>query len=95
MGCGMTRAMIAFVQLKWKLAFYYHPLFPIVIVVICYYILEKLGVFKIEEKKKKIILSFIIICFIIAYILRLFVINSPIHFQFKESVLYRIYEYFK
>lgn len=95
MGCGMTRAMIAFVQLKWKLAFYYHPLFPMVMVAICYYILEKLGVFKIEEKKKKIILYFIIICFIIAYILRLFVINSPIHFQFKESVLYRIYEYFK
>lgn len=95
MGCGMTRAMIAFAQLKWKLAFYYHPLFPVVIVVICYYILEKLGLFRIEEEMKKRILYLIVVCFMIAYFVRLFILDSPIHFQIKDSILYRIYECFK
>lgn len=93
MGCGMTRAMLALIQWKWKLAFYYHPLFPIVIFVVLYYILERLGILRIGDKKKKILLYFIILCFILAYILRLFVVDSPIQFQIKESILYRIYQY--
>lgn len=95
MGCGMTRAMMSLIQLKWKLALYYHPLFPIVLLVAFYFILEKLELFRIGDKKKKIILYLIMVLFVLAYIFRLFVVDSPIHFEIKESVLYRMYEYFK
>lgn len=44
-GCGMTRAFLALLHLDFAAAFYYHPLFPVVI----FYILR--GIFALYKKK--------------------------------------------
>lgn len=67
-GCGMTRAIIEAIQLDFKRAFYYHPLF---------FIMPTIGLFIIfinKLSKRFIYIYWIIIlsAFIIVYVIRLY-----------------------
>ena len=88
-GCGMTRAFISLLNLKPSLAFYYHPLFPLVIIfAIAFFFKEK-----IPERVKKYGIIFIIFVFFLTYFLRMvdpgddIVVCRP-----KDSLIYKSYE---
>ena len=90
LGCGMTRAFLSLLHFDIRMAFYYHPLFPIVILTGCYFIVEKLGIYQMSDKMKKIFLSIIVFLFVMTYFIRIQFEHSPIKIEIKESFFYKI-----
>ena len=95
MGCGMTRALLSVLHLDFKSAFYYHPLFPSIILVSSYYLLEVLGLYKIADRYKKVWIYVISLLYIVVYIIRIFDDNSVINFEFQQSLIYKILQFCK
>lgn len=73
-GCGITRAWVSFFKLHITEAFYYHPLFWLVPVILVMYIYEK----KLPKKLLNIVSVVSILAFTIVYILRMFVFQNDI-----------------
>lgn len=66
-GCGMSRALFALIHLKFKEAFYYHPLiFIMPALVPSFFFWEK-----IPPKKCKLIVGLFVTAFLFVYIVRL------------------------
>lgn len=76
-GCGMTRAFLALLRLDFEEAFYYHPLFPLVIVAAVIILLYFLKIIKIKRKTKNIALGIFCAIFFVVYFIRLFD-NDPL-----------------
>ena len=70
-GCGITRAFMSLAVGDFAAAFYYHPLFPLAIMLIVAFILHELG--RIGEKPYNITVYAICTAFIIVWIVRFFV----------------------
>lgn len=90
-GCGMTRALLALLRFDLLSAFYYHPLFPLAIILILFFILEFLDIFTLNKKIKNISLYIICSLFVIVYFLRLFTGSEIVKFDFNSSLIYKIY----
>lgn len=91
-GCGMTRAWISLIKPNPRMAFYYHPLFPIPAIVFLGYIFRK----KLPHKLKKIGIIIIICLFFAVYIWRMINPNDTIVvFKPTESIVYKAYQSFK
>lgn len=90
--CGITRALFYAGHFNFSKAFYYHIFWPIVIIGITIHILYE---FKIITKYKKIMMIllyiFVILNFIY-YIYRFTNGSDIVYFNFKESLIYRIYD---
>lgn len=85
-GCGMTRAWLSLLRLNFSQAYYFHPLFwsvPIMLFLIVFN-----G--KLSNKKKYLFWGCIISLFLIVYFIRLFGESSIVTFNFKESIIYKI-----
>lgn len=72
-GCGMTRAFLSLLRLDFKMAFAYHPLWPLVILIAilcilkwCFY-REKCFI---DSKIKNIVIFCIVFIFVLVYIIR-------------------------
>lgn len=92
MGCGMTRALIAFLTLDIEKAFYYHPLFPVVILIVLGYIAEKLQWIHFSEKWKNRIFWIVITLFIVVYVIRLVMGSEVVAFDFENSLLGKLWK---
>ncbi|MBQ8624945.1 MAG: DUF2752 domain-containing protein [Agathobacter sp.] len=92
-GCGMTRAFLSLLRFDFASAFYYHPLFPLVILVALYWVLEYFGIFQLKSKFKRISLWVICGLFIIVYFLRLFSNSEIVSIDFENSILGKIIKY--
>lgn len=91
-GCGMTRALLKAVRLDIKSAFYYHPLFWVVIIVAIYMLLKLTKKIRISrEAENKLILA-VCILFIIVYIIRLFTGSDIVSPDFNHSVFYKLFK---
>jgi len=77
-GCGMTSAFLALARLKFKLAFYFHPLWPLVIVTTCYLVARYFKWFMFSERNEQILLVVIMVVFVVVYLYRLLIIKSPV-----------------
>jgi hypothetical protein len=66
-GCGMTRSVIAVLQLNFQHAFHYHPLFVLTPVMLLLFLFENY----INPKLNKILWGSIITLFLITYIFRM------------------------
>lgn len=75
-GCGMTRAYIALLSLDIPKAFHYHPLFPLVPLLI-YFIYAKKRKLSRPKVKNAALIS-ISILFIVVYLIRLLVLKSDV-----------------
>lgn len=91
-GCGMTRAVFAFLRLDIADAFYYHPLFPIVYIFVICFILEVLKIKTFSEKTKTIAGVVCATLFILVYLVRLFSGSDIVTFNFETSALARLLE---
>ena len=82
LGCGMTRAWLAALKLDFSMAFYYHPLFfmPVVILIII-----------LNRKALSGIIWTVLILFGIVYIYRMFTPNGIVVFQPEKGLLYKIF----
>ena len=95
MGCGMTRACLAFLQGDILMALKYHPmviLLPLILLLfITHIILNN------NKKNIKIIMLcwlLIIILFCVIYLIRLLIIKDPIiKIQIKDGIIYKILYY--
>ena len=67
-GCGMTRAVLCAVRLRFREAFYYHPMFGILPVCAAAFFFRE----SIPEKVKKYMAWSVIACFLTVYVWRLF-----------------------
>lgn len=94
-GCGMTRAFIALFHLDIVGAFHFHPLFPIVILVALYLVLEHFKLFALKENSKTICIWILCGLFLSVYFLRLLSSSEIVTFHFEESLLYKIIESLK
>ena len=77
-GCGMTRAFFALLRLDFSSAFYYHPLWPLVIVVVVYLLSRYFAWFRLSEVNEKRLLVVIVLIFLGVYFYRLFISHSPV-----------------
>lgn len=91
--CGMTRALYYAITLNFNKAFYYHLLWPLIIIAFILYILIELNIIKLNKKTKKSLIYLITIIFVVYYIIR-HINNSPIvKINFDKSLIHRIYNY--
>ena len=92
-GCGMTRACFSALTFNFKQAFYYHPLWIIMIpsIVLLFYLW-------IKDKKRlfKLTIGIIIILFIIVYIIRLiFGDQQVVYIDFTKGYIYDLIQNIK
>lgn len=90
-GCGMTRALIAAARLDFKAAFYYHPLFFVIIIAAVYMLLKLTGRVSVSKKAENNLLKAICILFITVYIIRVLTGSKIVSSDFSHSVIYRIF----
>lgn len=93
LGCGMTRACFSALTFNFKQAFYYHPLWIIMIpsIVLLFYLW-------IKDKKRlfKLTIGIIIILFIIVYIIRLiFGDQQVVYIDFTKGYIYDLIQNIK
>lgn len=77
-GCGMTSAFYAVFDLNFRLAFYFHPLWPLVILVAVYFVIKYLGWLRISENTERKLVMLVAVLFIGVYFYRLLVSHSPV-----------------
>jgi len=77
-GCGMKSALLALLRLDFSAAFYYHPLWPLVVLVVVYYGLVLLKIYKLTPGKQRAYFVAIMILFIGFYLYRLLVAEAVI-----------------
>lgn len=89
-GCGMTRALLSVAKLDLKAAFYYHPLFFIVILAAIYIALKLSGKIKISKKTENSLIMAVCILFIAVYFIRLFTGSEVVKTDLENSVFHKI-----
>ncbi len=89
--CGMTRAFFSVFKLDFKSSFYFHALWPVVMVVLPTYIFLIIKKIKINKKLENTI-SIIIACMFLGYYIFRHIIGSEIvEIHFHDSLIYKIY----
>lgn len=73
--CGATRAYLSLLNLDFKKAFYYHPLFPILLPMVIYLMFSKKPLFG-SQVKQYVFLSIFLIILLGVWILRLFFLKN-------------------
>lgn len=88
--CGMTRAWTQVLEGNLAMAFYYHPLFVLGPLFLVGLLFE--DVIPLSDKIKKSILLAIVLILVVVYIYRImFMLNSPISFDIKNSFVLQFY----
>ena len=77
-GCGMTSALLAVLGLDFRTAFYFHPLWPLVVLCAIYLLMRYLGWFRLNETRERKLLVMIVLIFIGVYFYRLLISHSPV-----------------
>ena len=88
--CGFTRAIVSALCGDFAASFYYHPLWPLMVLGLLAYALEWLGLYTLPKKVRDaaiiLLAAAILVCFIIRHIL-----HSPVvEMDFSASLIYRI-----
>lgn len=83
----MTRAWLAALKLDFSMAFYYHPLFFMSVVILIIILNRK----RIKPKALSDIIWTVLILFGIVYIYRMFTPNGIVVFQPEKGLLYKIF----
>lgn len=93
-GCGMTRALISALHFDFSMAFYYHPLFPLGILLFIFFILDYFNIYQMKYKTKNVLLLLIAVIFIITYIIRIITKSPVLKFDFTQSAVYKFFSLF-
>lgn len=85
-GCGMTRAWICVLTLRFKEAFSFHPLWPIPLIVLILFLKDQKNPFR----QHKQIMNLFIILFIVTYIIRIIMHDPIVQWNLDEGLIYQI-----
>ena len=89
--CGMTRAFHYLLVLDFNKAFYYHALWPILIIVLVGVFLLQFNIIKLNKKQFDIIITILIIV-ILTYFIYRHIIHSPVvEIHFTDSFIYKLF----
>ncbi len=88
-GCGMTRALFAFLRLDFKKAFYYHPAIFIMPLAAVIFIFRS----KFTAKKYNLLLAFFVIILAVIYIYRIIIGNEIVAFDIENGLIYKIFQH--
>ncbi len=92
--CGITRAFLSVLRGDFASAFYYHPLWPLVLLVILFIVLKQTGILRVSYKSMNIGAVIIALVFLVCFILR-HVFHSPVvEVDFEDSLICKIYSIF-
>ena len=89
-GCGMTRAFYSILKLDFEGAFYYHPLWWVVVLGIGYYAANRLFGIGFSKKYEQNLLYVIVILFVGVYLIRIFMGHDIVSFHFQTSLINKI-----
>ncbi len=92
-GCGMTRAFLSLFRFDFAQAFYYHPLFPLVIVLVLLYCLYRLHWISLSKKVITIIEAVALFAFFFTYMLRLLLHSPVVAWDFEQSVIAKLFHF--
>lgn len=87
-GCGMTRAVIAALQLHFHQAFYFHPLFLLTPLMLGLFVFNDF----IRPVLRKIIWIIVIVIFLVTYIIRLlFMQNDIVTIDIESGLMLQLF----
>ena len=86
--CGMSRAFFSLAKLDISAAFYYHPLFPLVILIVIYEFIKWLEVIKPSLKVNIIVYGIAIFLIILVFILRHIAGSDVVAIDFSAGKLF-------
>lgn len=90
MGCGMTRALLSAARFRFADSFYYHPLWPLVIVWVPIIIFRN----KINKNVMRVLIVITVVAFLVAYFIRMFDgHNHIVVFEPMKGLFGRIIKY--
>ncbi|MBQ4283737.1 MAG: DUF2752 domain-containing protein [Lachnospira sp.] len=90
-GCGMTRSLMSVLHLDIAKAFYYHPLWWLIIIFAIGAFLEKIEVLTIDSRLRNIICGFVATALFAVYFVRLFSGSDIVSIHFEEGLLYKLF----
>ncbi len=87
--CGMSRAFLSLLRLDFADAFYYHPLWPVVVIVVIVLLLNWFHIIEASRKKANAAWIAVAVLFVLCFIIR-HIYHSPIvEIHFEDSVACR------
>jgi hypothetical protein len=89
--CGITRSFLALFRLDFKSAFYYHALWPIVLIFVPLYGYLKINKINVNKKLENTICIIIGIIFLSYFIIRHIYGSEIVSIHFYDSLIYKIY----
>ena len=92
--CGITRAFVSAFCGDFEAAFYYHPLWPVVALVVVFYFLAWLGAIRPSERIFGVVLSLFCILLILCFVWRHLSGSEIVRIDFNSSALYRFLHFF-
>ena len=90
--CGITRAFLSAFKLDFSKAFYYHLLWPFILIGLIIHVLYEFKIIKLNKKIIYIFLYTFSIINLIYYFYRLFSGSDIIYFDFTKSLIYKIFK---
>ena len=92
--CGMTRAFFSLPFGKVEESFYYHPLWPLVVITALLGFAKATGSIKPSKKAVDIYLIFLAASFLVCYIIRHIMGSPVVAVHFETSLVYRLFHFF-
>lgn len=89
--CGITRSFLCLFHFDFKGAFYYHALWPIVLVSLPTYFYIRFKGIKVSKKLENTICILIGIIFLTYFIIRHITGSEIVQIHFYDSLIYKIY----
>lgn len=89
----MTRAFLSLLRLDFAQAFYYHPLFPLVIALALLYCLYRLHFIPLSKKAIDVIEIIVLLVFFLTYVIRLLLQSPVVVWDFEQSVMAKLFHF--
>ena len=89
--CGMTRAFLAALSGDFAGAFYYHPLWIIIIIGVVFIFLYEIRVIRVPKNAFTVICIILGILLVLCYVYRLIIHSDIVTPHFETSVIYRVF----
>lgn len=93
--CGITRALISVFHGDMAAAFFYHPLWPVIVSAVILFALCQCGVINLTGRAVSICCIALAVLLTGCYIIRHLQHSPVVALHFKTSLLYRILEFFR
>ncbi len=89
--CGMSRAFFSLLKGDFAQSFYYHPLWPLVVITAGYLALRILKLVKLSAKALNVVAHIFAMAFLICYVVRHVTGSAIVEPVYEQSLIYKIF----